>query len=208
MIGEIKHYGIFRVDLLRVALNLPHEEIARYCMETVDKSETYTTYHDTDLNNKFKEGFPGREQFEASLCKAADEFVERTLRLSFEKGGGHRLHYWVSVYKEGDYHDSHIHPHSLISGTYYPQTSEDSTAITFEAPYTNFLMHDTLSKQFVLFDYRPQTGDCLLWPAWLSHRVQRQGKTGKPRIAISFNFDYRFERELPDQENASGQLKA
>lgn len=190
MIDDVKHYGIFRVDLMRAALKLPHEEIAKYCLETVDSNNTYTTFHDDNLNKKFKAEFPYRDQFEQDLKKAADEFAEKTLRAPFSKGGGHKLNYWCSAYREGDYHDSHIHPRSLISGTYYPQVSLDTSAITFEAPYTSRLMHDTLNMQFIVFDYKPEPGECLLWPSWLDHRVARQGKTDKPRIAISFNVDY------------------
>lgn len=193
MIEDIKHYGIFRVDLVRTVLKVPHEEIAEYCMKVVDESEAYTTYHDPSLNKKFLQNFPNKEQFEAALSRAADEFAARTQRTPFARGGGHRLNYWCSVYREGDFHDSHIHPRSLISGTYYPQTSGESAAITFEAPYTARTMHDTLDKRALVFDYKPQSGDCLLWPSWMDHRVGRQGKTNVPRIAISFNVDYKYE---------------
>lgn len=193
MIEDVKHYGIFRVDLIKTVLKVPHEEIAEYCMKVVNEAGSYTTFFDRNLNNKFLENFQKREQFEAALKRAADEFAARTQRIPFARGGGHRLHYWCSVYKEGDFHDSHIHQRSLISGTYYPQTSGDSTSITFEAPYTLHTMHDTIDQKSLVFDYKPQSGDCLLWPAWLGHRVTRQGKTDVPRIAISFNVDYKYE---------------
>ena len=191
MIEEVKHYGIFRVDLMRASLKLPHEEISKYCLSMIEGSGGYTTFHDDALNKKFKENFPYKEDFENDLCQAADKFVKETLRAPFEKGGGHSLNYWCSAYNEGDYHDSHIHPRSLISGTYYPQVSIDTSAITFEAPYTSRLMHDTLNMRFIVFDYKPQSGECLLWPSWLDHRVARQGACEKPRIAISFNIDYK-----------------
>lgn len=193
MIDDVKHYGIFRVDLIKTVLNVPHEEIAEYCMQVVSESATYTTYFDMGLNKKFLSNFPKKEQFEAALSRAADEFVAKTQRIPFARGGGHRLNYWCSVYREGDFHDSHIHQRSLVSGTYYPQTSPDSTAITFEAPYTARTMHDTIDASSLVFDYKPQSGDCLLWPAWLGHRVTRQKKSDVPRIAISFNVDYKYE---------------
>lgn len=190
MIENVKHYGLFRVDVVKVILNLPHEEIARYCMETIEKAGHYTSYFDLDFNAKFTEGFPHKELFENDLRKAGDEFVKRSGRKPFEGAGGHRLNYWCSVYREHDQHGSHIHPRSLISGTYYPQTSNESAAISLEAPWIERMMHDTINIRLAVLDFKPNTGDCLMWPSWLNHRVEPQGKTEVPRIAISFNLDY------------------
>ncbi|WDI30422.1 TIGR02466 family protein [Hyphococcus flavus] len=193
MVEDIKHYGIFRVDLVKSVLNVVHAEIANHCMKIIDDSDAYTTYFSPALNKKFMEDFPNRDRFENALSRAGDEFVAKTQRIHFARGGGHKLNYWCSVYREGDFHDSHIHRRSLISGTYYPQTGDDSAAITFEAPYTGLTMHDSLDNSALGFEFKPRSGDCLMWPSWLPHRVTRQEKSNVPRVAISFNIDYKYE---------------
>lgn len=197
MISDLKHLGLFRVDVMRYVFDLPHQNIAEHCLDVIAEAKSYTSYGNRAAMKKLVDGFPERDRFEATLKKGADEFVQRTKRKSFARGGGHRLDYWCSVYREHDHHGSHIHPRSLISGTYYPMASKDSAALTLEPPWTNYLMHDTLALHHVLFDYRPDPGDCLMWPSWLNHRVGVQGKSDTPRIAISFNIDYVHEPDLP-----------
>lgn len=191
MITDIKQFGLFRVDVFGVVLNLPHQEIAKYCLEVIDRAEGYTSFFDPDFNKEFKDNIPHKAQFEKDLCDAADTFVAKTGRRPFAQAGGHTLNYWCSVYQEHDQHGSHIHPMSLISGTYYPQTAQDSAGLTLEAPWISRLMHDSLDLKLAVHEYFPRPGECLMWPAWLDHRVGRQGKTDTPRIAISFNIDYK-----------------
>ncbi len=203
MIKDIKHIGLFRVDLFRVVFDLPHDDIAQHCLEVVAAADAYTSYGDAKLMDAFLSGMPARAQFENDLREASETFVTRSGRKSFSRGGGQRLDYWCSVYKENDHHGSHIHLRSLISGTYYPSAARDSAALTLEAPWSNYLMHDTLDTRHVLLEYRPQPGDCLMWPSWLNHRVGVQGASETPRVAISFNIDYVHEPDAPPSATAS-----
>lgn len=189
-IADIKHRGLFRVDLLRIVLDLPHKEISEYLIESSKDWERYTTYHDAKLNKKVLEGMPGYQDMINDITKASHEFVKRTKRKPFIDDDDVFISSWVSIYDEHDQHGSHFHPKSLIAGTYYPQTSSESSAITLESPWTNFTSHDTIPFQELLFDYKPNPGDMLLWPAWLNHRVSPQKKSDTKRIAISFNIDY------------------
>ena len=50
MITDIKHIGLFRVDFLRIVLDLDHQAIADYTLEHSKKWNRYTTYHDQDIN--------------------------------------------------------------------------------------------------------------------------------------------------------------
>lgn len=193
MIQDIKHMGKFHVDFMRLVLDLPHEEIAQYTIdfleeESKDKEWVRTTYHSKEANNRWIANLPAKEQLEADIFKAAHEFVERSGREKFNQDPF--LFYWGSVYKEHDQHGSHIHPKSLIAGTYYPQSVAESESITFEAPWSSRLMHDTLPFSDQMFSYHPNTGDCMLWPSWIHHRVFPQKKAEKLRVAISFNLDY------------------
>ena len=185
---DVKHAGLFYVDMLRVVSDVDHKAIAEYTLEHSKTWDRYTTYHDKLLNSRWQENLPNREKFEADIYAAGDEFVKRTGRKPFK--GKPFMYYWCSVYREGDHHGSHNHPNSLIAGTYYAQVVADSSSITLEAPWKNHVMHDTLPFKESTYPYKPNAGDMLLWPSWLDHRVNPQVKTDNPRIAISFNLDY------------------
>ena len=185
---DVKHAGLFRVDLLRVVSDVDHKAIAEYTLEHRKKWKRYTTYHDKKLNLDWQAGLPGKENFEADIYAAGEEFVRRTGRKPFKEKPF--MYYWCSVYQEGDHHGSHNHPNSLIAGTYYAQVVADSSSITLEAPLKNHVMHDTMPFEAGLHAYKPNAGDMLLWPSWLDHRINPQVKTENPRIAISFNLDY------------------
>ena len=85
MISDIKHIGLFRVDFLRIVLDLDHQAIADYTLEHSKKWERYTTYHDHEINNDWMSGLPGREDFEKDIYEAADQFTERTNRRIIDK---------------------------------------------------------------------------------------------------------------------------
>ena len=190
MITDIKHIGLFRVDFLRIVLDLDHKAIAEYTLEHSKNWKRYTTYHDRGLNLDWQRDLPGKDKFEADLKEAADQFIKRTERRPFSDKGGQFLWYWASIFNEGDHHGSHNHPNSLIAGTYYPQTSAESSSIMLESPWDSFIMHDTMPGEKNVFNYKPNAGDMIMWPSWIKHRVDPQPKTEVPRIAISFNFDY------------------
>lgn len=189
MITDIKHMGKFHVDFMRIVLDLPHEEIAKYTIDFIENNvDRYTTYHDKEANKKWQEGLPQREDFENDLSKLATEFTVRTKRKELRNPF---LFYWASVYKAGDQHGSHNHPNSLIAGTYYPQVSKESSSIMFEAPWGSHIMHDSIDFAESVWDYKPNTGDAMLWPSWINHRVPVQPESDTLRVAISFNMDYK-----------------
>jgi uncharacterized protein (TIGR02466 family) len=99
---------------------------------------------------------------------------------------------WANVLK-GGHHSAHIHPHSVISGTFYVQVPEGSGAIRFEDPRLPLMMAapsrraeapDEL-RSFV--SVQPRSGLLLLWESWLRHEVL-EGKSRQERLSISFNF--------------------
>lgn len=191
MIVDTKGMYVFPVEVHRIVLDIDHQAIADYTLEHRETWPGYTTYHDQELNKEWQAGLPDREKLESCMIEAGNEYCKRTKRPLFsEYGGGHWLFYWVSVYDEGDQHDSHNHPNSLIAGTYYTNIGKGSSALTLEAPWKNHIMHDQFMNRHMTHPIQPNTGDMYLWPAWLDHRVQKQRESDKRRIAISFNLDY------------------
>ena len=190
-IQDIKHIGLFRVDFMRYVLDLDHKAIAEYTIEHSKTWDRYTTYHDRKLNDRWQSGIPGRAELEKTLEDAGNEFVKRTERRPFEgqPQGGQYLFYWASVYKKGNHHGTHNHPNSLIAGTYYAQAGKDAAPILLESPWSTMVMHDTLPGEKSSFRVKPQSGDMLMWPSWVMHRVDVQTSDDE-RVVISFNFDY------------------
>jgi len=100
---------------------------------------------------------------------------------------------WINVMDKGAVHAPHLHPHSVISGTYYVTAPEKSGAIRFEDPRLPMLMAAppkkkrarTENRTFV--DIAPKPGLLLLWESWLRHGVQANAAKG-PRISLSFNY--------------------
>lgn len=100
---------------------------------------------------------------------------------------------WVNLLKGGGHHSAHIHPHSIISGTFYVEASPGSGAIRFEDPRLAMMMAAPQRlldapeplRQFVTVEPRP--GLLLLWESWLRHEVL-PGKARGERLSISFNF--------------------
>jgi uncharacterized protein (TIGR02466 family) len=93
---------------------------------------------------------------------------------------------WVNKLKPGGHHSGHIHPHSIISGTFYVEVPKGSGAIRFEDPRLSQMMAaPQRTSSFVSIEPRP--GLLLMWESWLRHEVLPG--TGKgDRLSISFNF--------------------
>ena len=47
---------------------------------------------------------------------------------------------WVNLLKSGGHHSGHIHPHSILSGTFYVEAPPGSGAIRFEDPRLPMMM--------------------------------------------------------------------
>jgi uncharacterized protein (TIGR02466 family) len=105
----------------------------------------------------------------------------------FELGRKPRLDsLWANLLKSGGHHSGHIHPHSIISGTFYVEVPAGSGAIRFEDPRLPLMMAaPTRGDAFVSVDPRP--GLLLLWESWLRHEVLPGSGRGE-RLSISFNF--------------------
>jgi uncharacterized protein (TIGR02466 family) len=93
---------------------------------------------------------------------------------------------WVNLLKAGGQHSGHIHPHSIISGSFYVEVPPNSGAIRFEDPRLPLMMAaPTRPDTFVTVQPRP--GLLLMWESWLRHEVLPGSGKGE-RLSISFNF--------------------
>ena len=102
---------------------------------------------------------------------------------------------WINVLPEGGMHASHIHPHSVISGTTYVAMPKGTSAIKFEDPRLPMMMTAPLrrtdaAQKLQSFVYMtPEVGDVLMWESWLRHEVP-MNMAEEERISVSFNYGW------------------
>lgn len=101
--------------------------------------------------------------------------------------------FWVNLLKAGGHHGGHIHPHSVISGTFYVEVPKGSGAIRFEDPRLPLMMAAPQRRKDAAHELRPfitvqpRPGLLLMWESWLRHEVL-PGTGRRERLSISFNF--------------------
>lgn len=132
----------------------------------------------------------------AALKKALDrEAAAFAVALAFDLGRA-RLkldNIWLNVMPKGGFHSGHIHPHSVLSGTYYARTPKGAAAIRFEDPRLALMMaapprREDAPEALRSFVYvAPEEGTALFWESWLRHEVVRN-QSSRPRISVSFNY--------------------
>ena len=110
--------------------------------------------------------------------------------------GGRRLRLdsmWANVLAPGGLHSGHIHPHAVISGTYYVSVPAESGALKLEDPRLPLMMAAPPRKKTASLSHRtfvyaqPKAGQILLWESWLRHEVTA-GAARTERISVSFNY--------------------
>lgn len=141
----------------------------------------YTSY--ASLNDLPKRD-PAFADLARLLARHAGKFADAA---AFDLGHKPRLDsLWVNLLKAGGHHSGHIHPHSVISGTFYVEVPSQSGAIRFEDPRLPLMMAAP-ARDSAFITVEPRAGLLLLWESWLRHEVL--AGTGKgERLSISFNF--------------------
>ena len=100
---------------------------------------------------------------------------------------------WINILKPGGVHTGHIHPHSVISGTYYVAVPRGASALKFEDPRLGHMMaapprKKTAPRETQPFVYvAPKPGQIILFESWLRHEVP-PNDAREDRISISFNY--------------------
>ena len=149
----------------------------------------YTSYASlTDL--------PWRSPIFKDLVKVLDKHVAEFAKdLDFDLDGRElKLEdIWINILPQGGIHTSHIHPHSVISGTTYVTMPEGASAIKFEDPRLPMMMASPgrlkdAPEELQHFIYvAPDMGDVLLWESWLRHEVP-MNMVEDDRVSVSFNY--------------------
>jgi uncharacterized protein (TIGR02466 family) len=179
-------------DLERASLSIAREDRAGRRWAKAHGYRGYTSYASLD-------DLPLRAPCFADLVKQADRHVRDFAKaLEFDLRG-RKLgldSLWVNVMDKGGIHTAHIHPHSVISGTYYVAVPRGASAIRFEDPRLAMMMaappkRETARRANQSFvTIVPKPGTLLLWESFLRHEVPQNAARGT-RISVSFNYALR-----------------
>ncbi|MDU8928577.1 2OG-Fe(II) oxygenase family protein [Alisedimentitalea sp. MJ-SS2] len=102
---------------------------------------------------------------------------------------------WINILPPGGTHSSHLHPHSVISGTTYVNMPEGASALKLEDPRSGRMMASPARlkdarEELQTFVYvKPAVGDVLLWESWLRHEVPLN-MADEERVSVSFNYKW------------------
>lgn len=177
-------------------------ELENSCLSIADDDEAGQAWCEA-------EGYPGytsyaslddlawRDPVFKDLVDVLDKHVAAFLKdLQFDLNGKSvKLdNLWINILPTGGIHTSHLHPHSIISGTTYVAVPEGS-AIKYEDPRSAMMMaaperETEARRELRKFIYvQPEAGEILLWESWLRHEVQ-QNMADEERISVSFNYHW------------------
>jgi len=102
---------------------------------------------------------------------------------------------WVNMMPRHAVHSLHLHPLSLVSGTYYLVTPPGSAAFKFEDPRVDRFMarppvrDPARARTGPIVRYPAKAGHLVLFESWLRHEVPAS-ETAAERISISFNYGW------------------
>jgi uncharacterized protein (TIGR02466 family) len=137
---------------------------------------------------------PAFEALAEQLQPHASAFAE-TLELDLNRRPLTLNSLWINILPPGGFHAGHIHPHSVISGTYYVAVPKGAAALKLEDPRLGMMMAAPPRKARAALDNRsfvyvePAPGMVLLWESWLRHEVPLN-TAAEDRISISFNYGW------------------
>lgn len=176
-------------DLEAAALLIAAEDKAGRRWAKAHGYRGYTSYAALD-------DLPRRAPAFAALVRQLDRHVALFARHADFDMNRRRLtldSLWLNVMRKGAVHAPHIHPHAVVSGTYYVTAPPGSGAIRFEDPRLGLMMAAPPRKKNArpenrsFVDVMPKPGMLLLWESWLRHGVEPNGARGQ-RISVSFNY--------------------
>lgn len=151
----------------------------------------FTSYGSMDRLHQFSSTFG---ELKKKIDRHVAHFV-RSLEMDIDPTDLQMETCWINIMPEAVVHTMHIHPLSVISGTYYVDTPKGSGALKFEDPRMECFMASPPRKKNARLEnqrfhqIQPRAGDLILFESWMRHEVTPNQST-KDRISISFNYDW------------------
>jgi uncharacterized protein (TIGR02466 family) len=175
-------------DLLKSCRAIAADDAAGKAWSKAKGYAGYTSYASLD-------DLPRRDPTIAALVKQLDKHAAAFAKaLNFEMSRKLKLDsIWINVLQPGGAHSGHIHPHSVLSGTYYVDVPAGASALKLEDPRHPLMMaapprrEDAPQSEQSFVYITPAAGEVLMWESFVRHEVPANGAK-KPRVSISFNY--------------------
>lgn len=176
-------------ELLRTCLSIAQEDHAGQSWCKAHDYHGYTSYASLD-------DLPTRASVFDELLMQLKTHVRAYVRAQEWDLQGRKLaldSLWINVMEAGSLHTSHIHPHAVLSGTYYVAMPKGAATIQFEDPRLAMMMAAPPVRARARMEKRrfveisPTPGTVLLWESYIRHAVALNKTRGK-RVSISFNY--------------------
>ena len=174
------------------SLRLDNGRLEKFCLDRKKDSPGRTVSNGGGWqSNNLDLAAPELAELLAEVRKKLDE-VHRT----FEFNTAMRqviTEAWININQKGHFNYSHDHPGSLFSAVYYVKGGADKGALEIKtpiAPHTYTISNEMVGSFNAFTGHAmvipPVTGDLLIFPSWLLHRVN-MSQSEEDRISIAFN---------------------
>ncbi len=185
---DVKHnlYGIFPTPIYISKLNKFTKQELNYVdklslniqknMGNVSSKNSYVL-NDKPFNNI-------KKQLLNHITKYFDEVISTS-----DKIVPYITQSWLNYTKENEYHHSHAHPNSFVSGVLYINANKENDKIIFEK--NKYQAIDLTKKDFNLYNsdtwfFPVHTGDLIMFPSDTQHKVEYK-RGNNIRTSIAFN---------------------
>lgn len=144
--------------------------------------------------NRLQKGFSTFMELEKRVTRHVRSFARR-LEMDLGAASLRMTTCWVNVMPRHAVHSLHLHPLSVISGTYYVKTPRGCSRLRFEDPRLDRFMAAPPRREGCRpgnrhhVTYPVEAGRIILFESWLRHDVS-SNTTSSERVSVSFNYEW------------------
>lgn len=187
--AELAGAGALNADLIKACRAIAAEDEAGKAWSKAKGYRGYTSYASLD-------DLPQRDPSFAALKRELDGHAAAFAKALHFDLGRRKLKLdsiWINVLEPGGAHSGHIHPHSVLSGTYYLDVPAGASALKLEDPRLPMMMaapprsEDAPEAERTFVYIAPKAGEVLMWESFVRHEVPAN-PARRPRISVSFNY--------------------
>jgi hypothetical protein len=170
-------------ELKRTILKLPEIDTLGVKWSKKNYPNGYTSYG--SLSN-LDQQFSVFHELKRLLDREAKKFAS-AIGIEFPRGELVLSSLWANVMPKHCYHAFHLHPNSIVSGTYYVSIPKGTSPLRIEDPRAPLFM--AYPARSIQKDLIAKEGEIILFESWMKHEVPPHSSSDL-RVSVSFNYDW------------------
>jgi len=179
--------GIFPTPIYVSHMNRPFTSSEMKIFQNAEQKTVSNAGNITSANNYILNE-PGLEDVRNILTAHVAEFIKRIYVPKYEMAP-YITQSWTNYTKEKEWHHSHEHPNSFISGVLYINANDEHDKITFQKK--GYQQIKPVPSEWNWYNseswfYTVKTGMIILFPSSTTHMVENKGGDNT-RISLAFN---------------------